>query len=87
MGDLETFFNETWSIFDVLEMNFGDDGRDVEGMQRFLIGVQSPFYPDIGELYRRRIDEWAADRRRESGVDEPDDEASEATDALESTNG
>lgn len=62
LGQLETFFNGAWSIFEVLEMNFADSGYDVDEMQDFVVGVDSEFYPQLGGLYRRRIDAWAADR-------------------------
>ena len=58
LGELECFFNGAWSIFDVLERNFGCDGYDLDRMQRFVIGVESQFYPTIDELYRRRIETW-----------------------------
>jgi len=32
VGELETFFNEAWPLFDVLEMTFGDDGFDLDQM-------------------------------------------------------
>ena len=46
-------------------MNFGDDGYDLERMLRFVVEVDSPFYPGIALLYARRIEAWAAARRRE----------------------
>lgn len=67
LGKLEIFFSGAWSIFDVLEMNFGDAGYGLDEMLRF-VSVDSQFYPQIGELYERRITEWAAVRRRESGL-------------------
>jgi hypothetical protein len=63
LGELETLFNRAWSIFDVLEMNFGHDGYPMEAMQRFVIAVESEFYPQIGRLYRRRIEAFAAERQ------------------------
>jgi hypothetical protein len=80
LGELEQFFNGAWSIFDVLEMNFGDDGYDPDDIRRFS-SVTSQFYPQIGALYRRRIEAWTAERRKERGLDEegssdaPSDEA------------
>jgi hypothetical protein len=32
-------------------------------MQRFVIAVQSEFYPQIGSLYRRRIEAFARQRQ------------------------
>ena len=35
LGALESSFNATWSIFDVLEMNFGSDGYPLDQMLGF----------------------------------------------------
>ncbi len=69
LGELEAFFNGACSIFDDLERNFGRDGYDLERMHRFVIGLESEFYPQFGKLYRRRIDAWAAARQAERGND------------------
>ena len=71
LGQLEDFFNGAWSIFNVLEMNFADDGYDASQMQAFVVGITSEFYPDIGKLYRKRIARFAAEHRR----DDPDEQA------------
>jgi len=71
LGELEQFFNGAWSIFEVLEMNFGEDGYDPDDIRRFS-SVSSQFYPQIGALYRQRIEAWTAERRTEHGYDEPD---------------
>jgi len=60
LGELESFFNGAWSIFDVLSMNFGHCGYDRDQMLAFVVGVESPFYPHIGQLYERRIETWGA---------------------------
>ncbi len=65
LGELETFLNGAQSIFDDLERHFGRDGYDLDQMLRFVIGVESQFYPQMGTLYRRRIEAWAAARRAE----------------------
>ena len=65
LGELEAFFNGAWSIFDVLVMNFSECGYDREQMQRFVLGVESQFYPQIGKLYELRIEAWGATRRGE----------------------
>jgi len=72
LGELSAFFDGAWSIFDVLEMNFGHDGYDADEMQRFVVGLDSQFYPDFGRLYRRRIDEWAARHRDKLAEDDED---------------
>jgi hypothetical protein len=74
LGGLEAFFNGAWSIFDVLDMNFGHDGYNLDRMLRFVVGVESEFYPQIGELYERRIEAWAAVRRTELGIMDPAEE-------------
>jgi hypothetical protein len=71
LGELEQFFNGAWSIFDILEMNFGEDGYDPDDIRRFS-SVTSQFYPQIGALYRQRIEAWTAGRRTEHGYDEAD---------------
>jgi hypothetical protein len=68
LGALEIFVNGAWSIFDVLEMNFGHAGFPVEDMLDFT-RVESEFYPAIGILYRRRIEAWAATRQAEQVID------------------
>ena len=71
LGALESFFTGSWSIFDVLEMNFGDDGYDLDQMLDFVVSIDSEFYPQLDRLYRRRIREWAAARREgDEGGDE-----------------
>jgi len=70
---LESFLNGAWSIFGVLDMNFGDGGYNVDEMLRFVVGVDSQFYPQIGALYAQRIQAWATERR----VNLEDEEADE----------
>jgi hypothetical protein len=70
LGQLEVFFNGAWSLFGVLAMNFDD--YDVEEMLRFVVSVDSPFYPQIGQLYEQRIRAWASARRAELGLDRVD---------------
>ncbi len=62
LGQVESFFNGAWSIFDNLEMNFGDDGFNEEEMLNFT-SPSSEFYPEFGELYCKRIVEWGKQRR------------------------
>ena len=75
LGQLEAFFTGAWSVFDVLEMNFGDDGYDLEQMQDFVVGVDSEFYPDLGKLYRQRVANWATEPR--NGGEHEDESAGE----------
>jgi hypothetical protein len=63
LGQLETFFNGAWSIFEVLDANYGDDGYNLDEMQSFVVSIDSEFYPDLGWQYRRRIASWAAEQR------------------------
>jgi hypothetical protein len=58
----------------VLDFNFGRDGYDLNRMLRFVVGVESQFYPQIGKLYSRRIEAWAATRRAELRLDRAGDE-------------
>jgi hypothetical protein len=57
---LESFFSGAWRLFDVLAMNFAEDGFDLDEMQRFVRRVESAFYPQLEDLYRQRIAAWAA---------------------------
>jgi hypothetical protein len=84
LGQLESFFNGAWALFDVLEMNFGDFGYDPDEIRSFA-SVTSQFYPQIGELYRQRIEAWTVERRQQCGLGEGDspDEA-ETTEGVES---
>jgi hypothetical protein len=68
LGQLEAFFNGAWSVFDVLAMNFDD--YDIDRMLDFIVSIDSPFYPQIGTLYERRIRVWACARRAELGFDQ-----------------
>ena len=65
LSQLESFFNEVWPLFEVLERNFADDGYNVEQMLSFVVSVDSDFYPDIDLLYRARISAWAAEQQRD----------------------
>ena len=66
LGELEEL-NGAWSILEILEMNFGDDGYEPDGIRNFA-SASSAFYPQIGGLYAQRIHAWTAERRRERGV-------------------
>ena len=54
-----SFFNGAWSIFNVLEANFGHTGYDLDEMQDFIVGAESEFYGGFETLYRRLVREWA----------------------------
>jgi hypothetical protein len=73
LGELESFFTGAWSIFDVLEANFGGSGRDEDEMQAFVVAIESEFYPELDRLYRERIAIWAAGQRANEA--EGDDDA------------
>jgi hypothetical protein len=55
-------------------MNFGNDGYELDRMFRFAVGVESEFYSQIGKLYERQIEAWAALRREALGLDKPEEE-------------
>jgi hypothetical protein len=63
LGELEALFTGAWSIFDVLDMNFGDGGYDLQEMLDFVIGIDSQLYPQLGQLYCQRIQDRATARR------------------------
>jgi hypothetical protein len=80
LGQLEAFLNGAWSIFDVLEMNFADDGYPLEQMLRFVVAVESEFYPELGALYEERIRSWAAEHQPEADTDEEEAQAAPSGD-------
>jgi len=80
LGELEEFFDGAWSIFEILEMNFGDDCYDPDGIRNFA-SASSEFYPQIGSLYAQRIEAWTAERRREHGFEAADESISLLDDA------
>jgi hypothetical protein len=43
-------------------------------MLRFVVGVESQFYAQIGKRYERRIETWAAERRAKLGLDKAREE-------------
>ena len=53
LGELESFFNGAWSIFDVLEMNFGGSGYELNRMSYALV-LEKIVSPCTTKLYRRR---------------------------------
>lgn len=77
LGQLESFFNGAWSIFEVLNSNFADDGYPVDEMQSFVVSVDSEFYPELDALYRHRITAWAADHAADDDDDDVDDDRAE----------
>jgi hypothetical protein len=40
----------------------------------FVVGIESQFYPQIGTLYERRIETWAAWRREALGLHTPEED-------------
>lgn len=79
LGQLEEFFNAAWSIFDVLDMNFVGSGYRLEQMLQFVVSIESQFYPQLGELYERRITTWATDRRADLDTRAEDEEPERQT--------
>lgn len=69
LGQLEALFTRARPIFDVLDMNFSEDGYDEDEMQDFVIGVDSEFHPELGRLYRSRFSDWAAEHRSQCSED------------------
>lgn len=63
LRELEAFFNGSWPLFDVLEMNFGYDGYPIDRILNFLVGIESSFYPQFGDLIATRVKEWASVQR------------------------
>lgn len=75
LGELESFFNKAWSLIDVLDMNFSDEGYDLDEMQDFVVKIESEFYPEIETLYRHRIAACAANKHvGDDDRDQCDDE-------------
>ncbi|MBK7472370.1 MAG: hypothetical protein IPI73_18890 [Betaproteobacteria bacterium] len=55
-------------------MNFSDEGYDLSNVLRFVVSVESQFYPQMGGLYERRIEDWAGARAKELGLDDEEDD-------------
>lgn len=70
LGQLETFFNGAWPLLSVLERNFADTGYDIDQILRFVVEVDSQFYPDLDALYEHRVRVWAAKCRQQLGLDQ-----------------
>ena len=69
LRELESFLSGAWSIFDVLDMNFGESGYDEDEMQAFVVDIASSFYPELDSLIREQIRSWGVGRRGEAGGD------------------
>lgn len=75
LGQLAKFFDSTWSIYEVLELNeFGNSEYSMEQVHEFIVSVESEFYPQFGPLYTQRITEWKARHMRDLACDEDEDE-------------
>ena len=64
LGEIERFFNEAWSLIEVLDMNFADFyGYDPDDLLQYA-QVESDFYPQFSALCRKRIEIWAAQAKQ-----------------------
>ena len=54
-------------------MNFGHSGYNRDQLLDFVVGVESQLYPQIGNLYERRIEAWAAERRGKLVLDKAEE--------------
>jgi len=57
-------------------MNFGDSGYDGDELLDFVVGVESQFYPQLGNLYLRRIEAWGTARREKLALEKPEEQDS-----------
>jgi hypothetical protein len=64
LGELEAYFNAASDVFEALAMNFDVDS-DLDHILIFAEAT-SPFYPQFGDLYARRIASWGEQLRSES---------------------
>jgi hypothetical protein len=67
--ELETFFNDAWNVYQTLDFLIDEGGCDLESMLVFA-AASSAFYPQCGELYRRRIASWGEERRQSMDIGE-----------------
>lgn len=58
LGALEEFFSGAWNLFKVLEINVNGRSKGLDEVQGFVRRIESAFYPQFEELYRRRIEDW-----------------------------
>jgi hypothetical protein len=58
LRELETFFNDAWDLYECLDISFDNsNGAPVENLLDFA-SAGSAFYPQLEELYERRIASW-----------------------------
>ncbi|MGO8827730.1 MAG: hypothetical protein ACLQT5_00645 [Steroidobacteraceae bacterium] len=57
LRELETFFDGAWNVYRSLDFLIDEGNSDVESMLVFA-AASSAFYPQLGELYERRIASW-----------------------------
>ena len=72
-GELVEFFDGAWSILDVLDYNYGEDGYDEDEMLAF-VRPSSEFYPEFGRLCYERIKDWGQAKRKALGIEVDEDE-------------
>jgi hypothetical protein len=58
LNDLAQFIIDGWGLWDVLEMNFADQGYPPKEVHDFILDASSSFYPAFGDLIRARVDAW-----------------------------
>jgi hypothetical protein len=63
LGELTDYFLRAWDLFEVLKVNFADDGYPPEKVWAFF-EASSELYPDFGKLVKERVERWLRRRAR-----------------------
>lgn len=64
LGELVDFFLGAFGLFEVLAMNFADDGYEPDRVLRFF-KASSVFYPQLDEVIRDRVTVWVQENQPE----------------------
>ncbi len=73
LRELVDFFLGAWDLFGCLDANFAWEGYPVRDIHRFLLTLESDFYPDFEEEVRDRVYDWLATKPvRETEEEEED---------------
>jgi hypothetical protein len=72
LGELEDFLSGAWSLLEVIQVNYENDGLRLDEVDEFVICVDSEFYPEFGALYRCRIAAWVAEHAADDDDDDDD---------------
>lgn len=73
LRELVDFFLGAWDLFACLDANFAWEGYPVRDIHRFLLTLESDFYPDFEEEVRDRVYDWLATKPIRETEEEQED--------------